>query len=342
MLMCLVYVVQHNKGLYMGIRRFIGWGAAVFAVSFACTATAQSDWPSKPITFIVPSAAGGSPDILSRLIGAQLAKDLNTSIVIENRPGAYGSIGMSQVLRASPNGYTVGYGNTNTLAVNSSLYDNLPYDVDRDLTPVAQMLNISNVLVVRGDSPDHTLKDLIARAKKNPGKLSYGAPGVGTSGHTGGELFKSMAKVDILFVPYNSGPTAMQDLLGGRLDFIIANTAETLSLIQSGKVRPLGVTSLKRIANLPDVPTMDEQGLTGYEAIAWAGIVVSNHVPREIVEKLNSAIQKAVRNPKVSEGLVALGVDPVTGSAGDFKKLIDTDTVKWKKVIEVAGIKKPE
>src|SRR5690606_34921704 len=179
----------------------------------------------KPITFIVPSAAGGSPDVLSRLITTQIAKDTGATLVIENRPGAAGNIGVSMIKRAEADGYTIGYGNINTLAVNRSLFKTLPYDVDKDLMPVGHMFNIYNVLIVPADSPLKSVQDLADRAKAEPRRMSYGASGVGTTGHMGGELFKSMANVDIMFVPYNGGPAAMQDLLGGRLDFTFSNTS---------------------------------------------------------------------------------------------------------------------
>ncbi|CAM3978434.1 Bug family tripartite tricarboxylate transporter substrate binding protein [Bordetella muralis] len=315
------------------------------ALAVACTATgaavsAHAAFPDKPITFIVPSAAGGSPDVLSRLITTQIAKDSGATLVIENRPGAAGNIGVSQIKRATADGYTIGYGNINTLAVNRSLFKKLPYDVDKDLVPVGQMFNIYNVLIVPADSPIKSVQDLIDRAKAEPGRLSYGASGVGTTGHMGGELFKSMAKVDVMFIPYNGGPAAMQDLMGGRLDFTFANTSEAVPLIQSGKVRALGVSSLKRLALLPDVPTLDESGLKGYETIAWGGAVAPAGTPADIIKKLNADLNKALENPEVQKSLAALGADPAGGSPEDFKRLMDAETAKWGKLIESAGIEK--
>lgn len=315
------------------------------ALAVACTATgaavsAHAAFPDKPITFIVPSAAGGSPDVLSRLITTQIAKDTGATLVIENRPGAAGNIGVSLIKRAAADGYTIGYGNINTLAVNRSLFKKLPYDVDKDLVPVGQMFNIYNVLIVPADSPIKSVQDLIDRAKAEPGRLSYGASGVGTTGHMGGELFKSMAKVDVMFIPYNGGPAAMQDLMGGRLDFTFANTSEAVPLIQSGKVRALGVSSLKRLALLPDVPTLDESGLKGYETIAWGGAVAPAGTPADVIKKLNADLNKALENPEVQKSLAALGADPAGGSPEDFKRLMDAETAKWGKLIESAGIEK--
>ncbi|MGV2905738.1 Bug family tripartite tricarboxylate transporter substrate binding protein [Achromobacter sp. AGC25] len=297
-------------------------------------------YPDKPITFIVPSAAGGSPDVLSRLITTQLARDTGATMVVENRPGAAGNIGIALVKRAAADGYTVGYGNINTLAVNRSLFKRLPYDVDQDLTPVAHLFDLYNALIVPADSPVKSVQDLIDLARKQPGRLSYGASGVGTTGHMGGELFKSMAKLDVMFIPYNGGPAAIQDLLGGRLDYLFVNTSEATPLVKSGKVRAIGVSSLKRLPLMPDVPTLDESGLKGYETVAWGGVVAPKGTPAEVVATLNAAIQKALQAPDVRTGLATLGAVPAAGSPDDFKQLIDRETVKWQKIIDNAGIEK--
>ncbi|HEY9317885.1 tripartite-type tricarboxylate transporter receptor subunit TctC [Achromobacter deleyi] len=303
-------------------------------------AAVAGPYPDKPITFIVPSAAGGSPDVLSRLITTQLARDTGATMVVENRPGAAGNIGIALVKRAAADGYTVGYGNINTLAVNRSLFKRLPYDVDQDLTPVAHLFDLYNALIVPADSPVKSVQDLIDLARKQPGRLSYGASGVGTTGHMGGELFKSMAKLDVMFIPYNGGPAAIQDLLGGRLDYLFVNTSEATPLVKSGKVRAIGVSSLKRLPLMPDVPTLDESGLKGYETVAWGGVVAPKGTPAEVVATLNTAIQKALQAPEVRTGLATLGAVPAAGSPDDFKQLIDRETVKWQKIIDNAGIEK--
>ncbi|HCW18131.1 tripartite tricarboxylate transporter substrate binding protein [Achromobacter sp.] len=303
-------------------------------------AAVAGPYPDKPITFIVPSAAGGSPDVLSRLITTQLARDTGATMVVENRPGAAGNIGIALVKRAAADGYTVGYGNINTLAVNRSLFKRLPYDVDQDLTPVAHLFDLYNALIVPADSPVKSVQDLIDLARKQPGRLSYGASGVGTTGHMGGELFKSMAKLDVMFIPYNGGPAAIQDLLGGRLDYLFVNTSEATPLVKSGKVRAIGVSSLKRLPLMPEVPTLDESGLKGYETVAWGGVVAPKGTPAEVVATLNAAIQKALQAPDVRTGLATLGAVPAAGSPDDFKQLIDRETVKWQKIIDNAGIEK--
>lgn len=314
---------------------------SALALGAALSATAVAGaYPDKPITFVVPSAAGGSPDVLSRLITTQLARDTGATLVVENRPGAAGNIGIALVKRAAADGYTVGYGNINTLAVNRSLFKRLPYDVDQDLTPVAHLFDLYNALIVPADSPIKSVQDLIDRARKEPGRLSYGASGVGTTGHMGGELFKSMAKVDVMFIPYNGGPAAIQDLLGGRLDYLFVNTSEAAPLVTSGKVRAIGVSSLKRLPMMPDVPTLDEAGVKGYETVSWGGVVAPKGTPDDVVATLNAAIQKALQAPDVRAGLATLGAEPASGSPAQFKQLIDRETAKWRQIIESAGIEK--
>jgi tripartite-type tricarboxylate transporter receptor subunit TctC len=321
--------------------QFRRWAVTAAMAALAGTAAAAgSNWPDHPVTFIVPSAAGGSPDVLSRLVTAQVAKQTGASLIVENRPGAAGNIGINLVKRAAPDGYTIGYGNINTLAVNLSLFKKLPYDVDKDLEPVIHMMDLYNVLVVPENSPAHSVQELIDLARKNPGKLSYGAPGVGTTGHMGGELFKSMAKIDVMFIPYNGGPAAIQDLLGGRIDYLFANSSEAVPLVKSGKVRALGVSSLKRLDLLPEIPTLDEAGLKGYETVAWGGVVAPHGTPKDVIAKINADINEALKAPEVREGLATLGAVPAGGSPEEFKKLMTSETAKWREIIETAKIEK--
>lgn len=319
--------------------RRLAAAAALVAVAGSAVA-ADTKWPDRPVTFIVPSAAGGSPDVLSRLVTTQLSKQTDASVIVENRPGAAGNIGISLIKRAAADGYTIGYGNINTLAVNLSLFKKLPYDVDKDLEPVIHMMDLYNVLVVPVSSPAHSVQELIDLARKNPGKLSYGAPGVGTTGHMGGELFKSMAKIDVMFIPYNGGPAAIQDLLGGRIDYLFANSSEAVPLVKSGKVRALGVSSLKRLDLLPEIPTLDEAGLKGYETVAWGGVVAPHGTPKDVIAKMNADFNEALKAPQVREGLATLGAVPAGGTPEEFKKLMDSETAKWRAIIETAKIEK--
>jgi tripartite-type tricarboxylate transporter receptor subunit TctC len=322
--------------------RLSHWLAGFAAATALCTAApaALAGWPERPISFVVPSAAGGSPDVLSRVITNELAKVLNTPVVVENKPGAAGNIGLLQIINKPADGYTIGYGNVNTLAVNRALFKKLPYDVDRDLVPVAHAFDLYNVLIVPANSPYKTAGELMDAARKNPGKLSFGAPGVGTTGHMSGEVFRSMAKIDVLYVPYNGGPAALQDLMGGRTDFLFANSSEVVPLVAGGKVRALGVTSLKRLALLPNVPTLDESGLKGYGTVAWGGIVAPRNTPKPIIEKLNAAVQTALKAPAVREGLAKLGAVPAGGTPEQFKQMIDRETARWATIVENAKIEK--
>lgn len=315
----------------------IAAGASILAVS---PVAAAANWPDRPITFVVPSAAGGSPDVLSRVITNELAKVLKTPVVVENKPGAAGNIGLLQIINKPADGYTIGYGNVNTLAVNRSLFKKLPYDVDRDLVPVAHAFDLYNVMIVRADSPYQSAAQVIEAARKSPGKLSFGAPGVGTTGHMSGELFRSMARIDVLYVPYNGGPAALQDLLGGRTDYLFANSSEVVPLVAAGKVRALGVTSLKRLPLLPAVPTLDESGLKGYQTVSWGGVVAPRNTPQDVVAKLNAAMQQALQAPAVREGLAKLGAVPAGGTPADFKQMIDRETAKWAQVVQDAKIEK--
>ncbi len=325
------------------IHRMLTRSLALLASAACLAATAlpaQAAWPEKPITFVVPSAAGGSPDVLSRLVTNELSKSLGVPVVVDNRPGAAGNIGILQIKSRPADGYTIGYGNVNTLAVNRTLFKKLPYDVDRDLVPVAHAFDLYNVLIVPKDSPIQDVAGLIAAARKAPGKLSFGAPGVGTTGHMGGELFRSMAAIDVLFVPYNGGPAALQDLMGGRIDYLFANSSEVGPLVAAGKVRALAVSSAKRIALMPTVPTLDESGVKGYETVAWGGVVAPHGTPPEIVAKLNAAINAALATPAVRDGLARLGAVPAGGTPADFQRTIDRETKRWGELIERNKIEK--
>jgi tripartite-type tricarboxylate transporter receptor subunit TctC len=324
-------------------RRFARWlGLMALAAGLlsAQESVRAAPWPEKPIVFVVPSAAGGSPDVLSRVLTNELTKILGVAIVIDNKPGAAGNIGIMQIKNKPADGYTIGYGNVNTLAVNRALFKKLPYDAEKDLVPVAQAFNVYNALVVRNESPYRNAADLIGAARKAPGKLSFGAPGIGTTGHMGGELFRSMAGLDVLFVPYNGGPAALQDLLGGRIDYMFANSSEVEPLIGSGKLRSLGVSSLRRLPLLPNVPTLDEAGLKGYETVAWGGIVAPRGTPKEVVDKLNAAVQTALQSGAVRDGFARLGAEPAGGSPEDFQKLMVRETARWGRIIDKAGIEK--
>lgn len=301
---------------------------------------ADTDWPSKSVTVIVASAAGGSADVLTRLILNHVAQDMHANFVIENRPGAAGSIGMSQIARAKPDGYTLGYGNINTLAVNPALFNKLPYDANKDFTVVGRMFDVYNLLVVRADSPYKSVADLIKAAKAKPGALSYGAAGIGSSGHMGGELFKHMAGVDALFVPYNGDPASLSDLAGGRIDYTFTNASVAWPLVQSGQLRALAITSLNRVPFFPDLPTLNESGLPGYENVSWGGLVFPRGTPDAIVDKLSAELQKVLASDSLHADLAKISSRAGEGGREDFVKYVAAEQKKWADLIESAHIEK--
>ncbi len=306
----------------------------------AHAASPGDSWPSKPINVIVGSAAGGSADVLTRIVFNELSKELKTSFVIENRPGAGGSIAMQALKRQAPDGYTVGYANVNTLGVNPSLFAKLPYDANKDFEPVGMMFDLFNVLTVRVDHQAKTANDLLTYVRENPGKLSWGASGMGTSGHIGGELLRDMAKLDVQFVPYQGDPQTLQDLIGGRIDYIVANSSVVMPLVESGKARALAISSLQRVPLYPDLPTVDESGIKGYENVSWGGVVVPAGTPPAIVEKFNAALNKALQSEEVKTQLSKLGAVPRPGSQEDFRKLIASEQIKYRDLIQSANIPK--
>lgn len=311
---------------------------AVLAAGVPGLAAAQGH-AGQPITFVVPSAAGGSPDVLSRIVTNQWAQQAKRPVIVDNKPGAAGNIGIMQILRG--NELTIGYGNINTLAVNRSLFSTLPYDADKDLVPVSHLFDLYNVLIVPAGSSFKSVKDFLAEARRNPGKFSYGASGVGTSGHMSGELLNHLEKLDTLFVPYQGGPAALQDLLGGRLDYMFINSSEAVPLIKAGKVRALAVTRLgKRIDQLPEVPTMDEEGVKGYEIVSWGGVVGNRKMTPEQARALAADLDKVLQAPHVRASLQSLGAQPVGGTPEDFKKLIARETKKWGEIIQSSKIQK--
>lgn len=310
-----------------------------FSSTVALAQTADTKWPERPVTVIVASAAGGSADVLTRIVLNHVAQDMNATFVIENRPGAAGSIGMAVLKRAAPDGYTLGYGNINTLAVNPSLFNKLPY-ATTDFVTVGPMFALSNLIVVNANSPAKTLADLIAMAKKEPGKLSYAAAGIGSSGHMGGELFRKMAGIETMFVPYNGDPASLQDLAGGRIDYTVTNASVAQPLVASGKLRALGITSLERDPLFPDIPTLNESGLTGYQNTSWGGLVFPKGTPEPIVQKLSERLEKALKSDGLRKDLAASGAVPSIATRAEFDAFIAREQKKWSDLIVSANIEK--
>jgi tripartite-type tricarboxylate transporter receptor subunit TctC len=301
------------------------------------TARAQP-YPSRLIKIIVPYAAGGAVDIVARTIGQPLSEALKQPVIVDNRPGASANIGMELVAKAAPDGYTLLMA-SNGIATNMALFPQLAFDGRRDFVPIAKIGYAPLVFVVPASSPAKSLKDLIAMAKADPGKLTYASAGNGSSGHLAGELLKSTAKIDALHVPYKGGAPAITDLLGERISFMPINPVEVMAHIRAGRLRALAVASDKRFPSLPDVPTVVEAGLAGYEASVWWGLVAPAKTPPEIVRQLNAETNKALANPAIANKLGELGVVVTPGTPEQYAAFIKSQTELWSGVVKSAGIK---
>jgi tripartite-type tricarboxylate transporter receptor subunit TctC len=310
-------------------------GAAALP-AFSRVARAQA-YPTRPVRLVVTTAAGGSPDIIARLIGQWLSERLGQPIIIDNRPGAGTNIGTEIVVRAPPDGYTLLMA-LSANAINASLYDNLPFNFIRDTAPVASIASIPLVMEVNPSVPVKTVPELIAYAKANPGKINMASGGSGTPAHVSGELFKMMAGVDMVHVPYRGEALALPDLISGQVQVLFGVMPASLGYIRAGKLRALAVTTAKRQEPLPDVPTVGEF-LPGFEVRGWYGVVVPKATPTEIVEKLNKEINAALADPNMKKRLTDLGAAVFAGSPADFGKFIADETEKWAKVIRAANIK---
>ncbi|WP_077593064.1 tripartite tricarboxylate transporter substrate binding protein [Polaromonas sp. A23] len=311
--------------------------AAMGSAMVASPVFAQS-YPSKPIRLVVPSAAGGSPDVICRLLGNELSVALGQPVVIDNKPGAGGALGMSEIARAAPDGYTLGYGNVVTLAINKSLYSKLPYDPDA-LTSIALMGTVQNALVVRNELPVKTVRELIDYAKARPGRLNMGSAGNGTTGHLGGELFKSLTGTFITHVPYRGSPTAIQDLIGGQIDMMFDNLSSIGPHIKNGRVRALGVSGKRRSPLFPQLPTLDEAGVKGYETTAWGGIVGPKGLPPEMVERLNVEINRILSTPAMREKYAQMAFETMASPPNLLMTMAKIESPRWAEVVRRSGAK---
>ena len=300
---------------------------------------AQAAYPEKPVRFIIPSAPGGSPDVLMRILLAQMSQQMGQPFVVENKPGGSYLLGTMDIVKSAPDGYTLGYGNIVSLAINRSLLPTLPYDVERDLTLVSNVTHVFNMLAVNKDLPVHNVMDLIAYAKKNPGKLTNGSSGNGTTGHLGGELFKMMTGVDIVHVPYKGSAQAINDLISGQIQVMFDNVPSIGPHVKAGRVRGLGVSSPRRAASFPDIPTIDEAGVRGYETNSWGGIIGPAKLPKEILNRLTAEIRAALRVPVVVERYRALDSEIDGGTPEEFLALVRRETPKWADVVKRSGAK---
>jgi tripartite-type tricarboxylate transporter receptor subunit TctC len=312
---------------------------AALALSSTTAVYAEDAYPSRTVKIVVPFAPGGSTDVVARILADKLATELKESFVVENRPGAGGNIGADVVAKSAPDGYTLLMGTTGVLAINRYLYKDMSYDADRDFAPVSYTSLITNILVVNPQVPVKTVPELIALAKSKPGELTFASSGAGSSTHLSAELFKSMAGVDIVHVPYKGSSQAITDLMAGHVTMLFDNAPSSLPYVQQGKLRVIAVTSLKRMPALPDVPTIDESGVKGYESLSWSGIVAPAATPKAVIAKLNAAIEKILAQEDVRKQFAALGVDAVGGPPEVFARHIRAESEKWGKVVKAANIR---
>ena len=320
----------------LGRRNFLHLAAGAAALPALSRAAGAETYPTRPVRIIVGFAAGGAPDILARLIGQGLSERLGQQFIVENRPGAGTNIATEAVVRAPPDGYALlQFGPSS--AINATLYKKLNFNFTHDIAPVASIVRIPMVMLVNPSLPAKTVPEFIAYAKANPGKVSMASTGVGSNSHMTGEMFKMMADIDLVHVPYRGGTAVVADLIGGQVQVLFVGI-ETIEHIRSGKLRAIAVTTTTRLDLLPDIPTVGEF-LPGFEASVWFGIGAPRNTPPDIIEKLNKEINAALEDPKLKARLAELGGTVLAGSPDDFGKLIVDDTEKWAKVIKSAGIK---
>jgi tripartite-type tricarboxylate transporter receptor subunit TctC len=306
-------------------------------VLMADPAAAQSDYPSRPVRILVPSSPGGGTDILARVLADHLSRSMGGQFFVENRPGAGQMIGIEAVARAAPDGYTLLMA-ASTLAINPAMYRKVSYDALRDFAPITQVAGLPNVLLVHPSLPVRSLQELVALAKDKPGHLTYASAGIGTSPHMGMELFKSMAGIDLVHVPFRGTGPAVTEMLSGRVPVGLSNTLTAIPHIEGGTLRALGVTGTRRAEALPKVPTIAEAGVPGYEAMQWYGLLAPAGTPPAIVERIAADVAAALRLPDVKERLAADGAEAVGGTPAAFAALIKEELDKWKKVAHAAGI----
>ncbi len=301
---------------------------------------AADEWPNKPIRWVCPYVAGGAADIFSRTIGQKLGEVFGQTVIIDNRAGANGSIGTELAARAQPDGYTILMGQSGPLTTNPAFYKKLGYDTLKDFAPVTQGTLYMYVLVVQASNPASNIKDMIAWVKSKPGALTYGSTGIGGGNHLAGELFNLMTQTKSIHVPYKGSALALADLLGGQLNYMFDTTITSVPQLKAGKLRAIGVTALKRSSSLPDVPTMDELGLKGFEITQWQAVVLPAGTTKAIVERLNREVVKALKLPDVIERLATQGGNELVGNTPEqFAQVIKGDLAKYAKLVKEAGIK---
>ena len=311
---------------------------AAFAAALPAQPASAQAYPTRTVRIIVPYAAGGNTDITARAVGNKLADVFGQQVIVDNRPGGATNIGSELAAKAPPDGYTLFMGGASN-AINMTLYAKPPYDTARDFAPVVLCVKGANVLSIHPSLPAKTLKDLIALAKTRPGQLNFASSGLGSSNQMAGELFKVMAGINIVHVPYKGNAPALTDTVAGHVEMLFSGVPALLPHIQSGRLRAVAIGSMKRFSALPDVPTFDESGLKGYEATTWFGLMAPIKTPREIVARLNAEVGKILASADLQSRFVNEGLEPIGGSQEDFAKFIRDETSKYAKVIKAAGIK---
>ena len=310
---------------------------AALAVATAGAAFAQASYPSKPVRMVVPSSAGGGTDIVARIIAPDLSKRLGQQVVIDNRPGAGTMIGIEVAAKSPPDGYTLLMG-LSTLAINSALYKKVPYDPVRDFAPITQAVSSASIIVVHPSIPVKTLKELIAFARARPGQLNYASAGTGTYPHMTMELFLSMARLKMVHIPYKGTGPAMIDMVGGQVATMAATILTGMPQIRAGRLRPLGITSAARSPIVPDIHTVAEAGLPGYESVQWYGMLAPARTPRDIITRLHGEATRVLQQPEIKARFAGDGADPVGSTPEEFTRYIQSELTKWAKVAREAGI----
>ncbi|MSQ55539.1 MAG: tripartite tricarboxylate transporter substrate binding protein [Betaproteobacteria bacterium] len=311
--------------------------ALVLAPMFAAPHVGAQDYPARAVRIIVPYAAGGTSDVLARIMGQRLGEAWGQPVVVENRAGANGNVGSDQVAKSAPDGYTLLLGTSGSNAVNPSLYRTMPYDAKRDLAYVAPIASTANVLLVNPSSPHQSLKDLLDAAKRNPGKVSYGSSGVGSVLHLCGVLLAQRTGSNLLHIAYKGTGPSLTDLLGGQIDSVFSNLPAVVPQIQSGKMRALAVTSAARDASVPNVPTMQESGIAGYDLSSWFGLFAPAATPREVVRRINAEVSRQLEIPEVRQRLLALGAVPTIKGADEANRFFHEELERWAQVVKASG-----
>ena len=311
---------------------------ALAVATFSCTALAQA-WPTKPIRIVVPFPPGGGTDIIARETSQRVAAATGWTFVIDNKPGAGGNLGVDSAAKSAPDGYTIVIGQTSNLAVNPTLYAKMPYDSQKDLVPIVLLANAPLVMVTGTGTPYKTLADAVSAAKAKPGALNFASPGNGTVAHLTSEMFQKAANVKTQHVPYKGAAQALTDVISGTVDLYMSSVPTLIGQIRNGKLRPLAVSSAKRVDDLPNVPTINEAGYQGFDAVTWFGLLAPAGTPREAIVRLNAEFNKALQNPQLRKKLGDEGADPAGGTPEQFAALIREEIPRWGKVVKDSGAK---